>query len=96
MTQSYQNPEKEPLKYRIKAFFAKPANILLVVFLVTLIILSLIPLITMLSNMFTVHIGTEKKLYRMDVGSFTLKHFQRLFAAFYLKILAALQRLNFL
>ena len=72
--------EKEPLKYRIKAFFSKPANILLVVFLAALVVLSLLPLITMLSNMFTIHIGTERKLYRMEVGSFTLKHFQRLFA----------------
>lgn len=71
---------KEPLLYRIKAFFSKPANILLVIFLVTLVVLSLIPLVTMLSNMFTIHIGTEKKLYRMNVGSFTLKHFERLFA----------------
>lgn len=75
MTQKSQ----KPLQYRIKAFFSKPANILLVIFLTALVILSLIPLITMLSNMFTVHIGTEKKLYRMEVGSFTLNHFQRLF-----------------
>ena len=72
--------EKEPLKYRIKAFFAKPANILLLVFLVLLVVLSLLPLITMLSNMFTIHIGTERKLYRMQVGEFTLNHFNRLFA----------------
>ena len=71
---------KEPLKYRLKGFFSKPSNILLVIFLVVLVVLSLIPLITMLSNMFTIHIGTERKLYRMEVGSFTLKHYQRLFA----------------
>ena len=70
----------EPLKYRLKSFFSKPANILLVFFLVVLIIFSLIPLITMLSNMFTIHIGTERKIYRQDVNSFTLKHFERLFA----------------
>ena len=79
MTQTKQNTVREPLKYRIKGFFSKPANILLVVFFVALIVLSLIPLITMLSNMFTIHAGQEKKLYRLNVGTFTLNHFQRLF-----------------
>lgn len=79
MTQTSQKTAARPLQYRIKAFFSKPANVLLVVFLAALVILSLIPLITMLSNMFTVHIGTERKLYRLPVGSFTLNHFQRLF-----------------
>ncbi len=80
MTQTQQEVVREPLKYRIKGFFSKPANVLLVVFLIALVVLSLLPLITMLSNMFTVHIGTEKKIYRLPVGSFTLKHFERLFA----------------
>ena len=79
MTQTKKNTVREPLKYRIKGFFSKPANILLVVFFVALVVLSLIPLITMLSNMFTIHAGQEKKLYRLDVGTFTLNHFQRLF-----------------
>ena len=80
MTQTKQDTVREPLKYRIRAFFSKPSNILLVVFLAALVVLSLLPLITMLSNMFTIHIGTEKKMYRLPVGSFTLKHFERLFA----------------
>jgi iron(III) transport system permease protein len=80
MTQTKQETVREPLKYRIRAFFSKPSNILLVVFLAALVVLSLLPLITMLSNMFTIHIGTEKKMYRLPVGSFTLKHFERLFA----------------
>ena len=79
MTRMDPTKEKEPLRYRIRAFFSKPANVLLVVFLIVLVVLSLIPLITMLSNMFTVHIGTEKKLYRLPVGSWTLNHFTRLF-----------------
>ena len=79
MTQTSQKTSGEPLKYRIRAFFSKPANILLVIFLIALIVLSLLPLITMLSNMFTIHAGQEKKLYRLPVGSFTLNHFQRLF-----------------
>ena len=45
-----------------------------------LVLLSLLPMATMLSNMFTVHVGTEKKLLRLPVGSTTLWHFQKLFA----------------
>ena len=58
----------------------KPANLLLVFFLIVLVVLSLLPMATMLSNMFTVHVGTEKKLLRLPVDSTTLWHFQKLFA----------------
>ena len=71
---------KEPLRYRLRAFFAKPANMILLFFLVALIILSLMPMITMLTNMITVHAGTEKKMLRVKTGSWTLSHFQMLFA----------------
>ena len=60
MTQTNQKTSNEPLKYRIRAFFSKPANILLVIFLIALVVLSLLPLLTMLSNMFTIHAGQEK------------------------------------
>ena len=69
----------EPLRYRLRAFVNKPANLLLVFFLLVLTLLSLLPLITMLSNMFTVHLGTEKKLMRLPVGTWTLNHFAKLF-----------------
>ena len=52
----------EPWRYRLRAFVSKPANLLLVFFLIVLVVLSLLPMATMLSNMFTVHVGTEKKL----------------------------------
>ena len=71
---------REPLRYRLRAFFAKPANMILLFFLAALIILSLLPMITMLTNMFTVHAGTEKKMLRVKTGSWTLSHFQMLFA----------------
>lgn len=70
---------KGQLSHRIKAFCSKPSNLLLVIFLAVLFCLSVLPLLTMLSNMFTVHIGTEKKLLKLDVGAFTWNHFQRLF-----------------
>ena len=70
---------REPLIYRLRAFFTKPSNLLLVFFLSVLVVLSLMPMITMLSNMFTVHLGLEKRLYRQQVGSFTTQHFVKLF-----------------
>lgn len=70
---------REPLRYRLRAFVSKPANLLLVLFLVTLVVLSLMPMVTMLSNMFTIHLGTEKKLTRLPTGSWTLIHFKNLF-----------------
>lgn len=70
---------REPLRYRLRAFIAKPANLLLVFFLCVLVVLSLFPMVTMLSNMFTIHLGTEKKLTRLPTGTFTLIHFQNLF-----------------
>ena len=56
---------REPLLYRLRAFVTKPANLLLVFFLAVLAVLSMMPMLTMLQNMFTVHMGLEKKLYRM-------------------------------
>ena len=71
---------KEPLRYRLRAFLVKPANLILLFFLAALIVLSLMPMATMLTNMFTVHAGTEKKMLRLKTGSWTLSHFQMLFA----------------
>ena len=71
---------REPLRYRMKAFFAKPANLILLFFLIALVVLSLMPMVTMLTNMFTVHAGTEKKMLRVPVGNWTLNHFELLFA----------------
>lgn len=70
---------REPLLYRLRAFVTKPANLLLVFFLAVLVVLSLMPMLTMLQNMFTVHMGLEKKLYRMKVGDWTTRHFKKLF-----------------
>ena len=52
---------REPFKYRLRAFFAKPANLILVFFLLIFLALSLAPLISMLSNMFFVHAGNENR-----------------------------------
>ena len=70
---------EKKLAHRCKAFFSKPSNVLLVIFLAVLFVLSVLPLITMVTNMFTVHIGTEKKILRLQEGAFTWNHFERLF-----------------
>ena len=71
--------KKGQFSHRLRAFCSKPSNLLLIFFLVVLFCLSVLPLLTMLSNMFIVHLGTEKKILRMEVGEFTWNHFQRLF-----------------
>ena len=71
---------REPLQYRLKAFFSKPANIILLIFLIVLVCLSLLPMITMLTNMFTVHTGNEKKLTRLAVGTWSTWSFTKLFS----------------
>ena len=70
---------REPLRYRLRAFFAKPANLILLLFIAVLAVLSLAPMVTMLTNMFRVHAGTEKKMLRLKAGSFTFNHFEMLF-----------------
>ena len=37
----------EPWRYRLRAFVSKPANLLLVFFLIVLVVLSLLPMATM-------------------------------------------------
>ena len=73
--------KRDSLAHRWRAWFSKPSNVLLLAFLIALFCLSVLPLATMLSNMFTVHQGTEKKLLRLAVGSFTWSHFKRMFSA---------------
>ncbi len=65
---------------RIRAWLSTPANLILLLFLILLLVLTLYPLITMLLEMFTVHIGREESLTGLNAGEMTLYHFQRLFA----------------
>ena len=68
------------LKGRVNAWFSKPANIILLVFLVALTVLTLYPLISLLTETFTVHLGREERATRLAIGAFTPYHFQRIFA----------------
>ncbi|MBQ9264381.1 MAG: iron ABC transporter permease [Clostridia bacterium] len=68
------------LKGRARAWFSKPANIILLFFLVTLTVLTLYPLLSMLTETFTVHLGREERATKLSIGAFTTYHFQRVFA----------------
>ena len=67
------------LKGRTKAWFSKPANVILLVFLLLLAVLTLYPMISMLLETVTVHLGREARLSKLPAGSRTFFHFQRLF-----------------
>lgn len=65
---------------RLRAWFSKPANIILLVFFLVLIVLTLYPLTNMLSEMFVVH-KAERSMVRklkLNPGDFTTIHFERL------------------
>ena len=68
------------VKGRMRAWFSKPANVILLIFLVTLVVLTLYPLITMLLETVTIHVGREARAAKQTAGDFSFYHFQRLFA----------------
>ena len=65
---------------KLRAWFSKPANVILLVFLIVLVVLTLYPLFSMLSEMFLVH-SPERSMVRkqgLKVGDTTTIHFERL------------------
>lgn len=68
------------MKGRTLAWFTKPANIILLVFLVALVVLTLYPLVSLLTETVTVHAGRETRAAHEAAGARTLYHFERLFA----------------
>lgn len=63
----------------VVTFFSKPANVMLVIFGIALTVLTLIPLISILREMFIVHVGIEKTMTGLKKGDFTLYHWKKLF-----------------
>ena len=61
-----------------QTYLNKPANLILVVFLVLLIFLTLYPLIVLLLETFTVHSGREARAVGLPRGSYTSYHLKRL------------------
>ena len=66
---------------RVRAFFSKPANVILVVFCVVLCLLTLYPLLLLMLETVTVHAGKEMRAVSQAEGTFTLYSLQRLFAS---------------
>ena len=60
---------------QLKSFFKKPHNVILVVLVVVLGYLTLIPLITIVVDTFTVH-SSEVRAIKLPMGSFTLYHWK--------------------
>ena len=75
-----QNPFSARQRARLKAFFGKPANVILVVFCVVLCMLTLYPLILLFLETITVHAGKEMRAVKQAAGSFTLYSLERIFA----------------
>ena len=68
------------LKGRAQAWFSKPANTILLIFLIALIVLTLYPLLSLLMETIMIHPGREARAAKEIAGDFSLYHFQRLFA----------------
>ncbi len=65
------------VKHKLRAYFAKPENILLVIFLGILSVTVLLPLVTFVFDAFTVHSG-EVRATGLSEGTITLVHWYNL------------------
>ena len=74
------NPFSAKQRARVRAFFGKPANVILVVFCVVLCVLTLYPLILLFLETITVHAGKEVRATKLPVDSFSLYSLQQVFA----------------
>ena len=75
-----QNLRTRRLWGRVRSWFTRPANVILLVFLIALAVLTLYPLLSMLMETFTIHVGREARAAKEAAGTLSLYHFQRLFA----------------
>lgn len=74
------NPFSAKQRARVRAFFGKPANVILVTFCIVLCVLTLYPLILMFLETITVHAGKEVRATKLPVDSFSLYSLQQVFA----------------
>lgn len=65
-------------RVKVRNFFNKPANIILVFFLVVLFFLTLYPLLTLLKETLTIHAGKEARAAREAVGTISGYSYQKL------------------
>ncbi|MBE5797845.1 MAG: iron ABC transporter permease [Clostridiales bacterium] len=74
------NPFSARQRARLRAFFGKPANIILVTFCIVLCVLTLYPLILLLLETITVHAGKEVRATKLAAGDFSLYSLEKIFA----------------
>ena len=75
-----QNPFSARQRARLRAFFSKPANVILVVFAVALCMLTLYPLILLFLETIAVHDGKEMRATKLLEGDLTLYSLEKIFA----------------
>ncbi len=68
------------LKGWLRSWLSKPANLILLFFLIALAVLTLYPLLSLLTETVTIHTGREARASKLTAGTLSLYHFQRLFA----------------
>lgn len=61
------------ISFKLKSYFKKPQNIILVVMLIVLGYLTLFPMFSMIKDTLTVHVSEARRL-QLKVGAFTLDH----------------------
>ena len=68
------------LRGRALAWLSKPANLILLFFLIALVVLTLYPLYSLLMETATSHAGREARAAKEAAGTLSFYHFRRLFA----------------
>ena len=74
------NPFSAKQRARVRAFFGKPANIILVTFCAVLCVLTLYPLILLFLETITVHAGKEVRATKLAVDAFSTYSLEQIFA----------------
>lgn len=74
------NPFSAKQRARVRAFFGKPANVILVTFCIVLCVLTLYPLILLFLETLTVHAGKEVRATKLPVDAFSLYSLKQIFA----------------
>jgi len=65
---------------RLKLFFRKPHNVILVVLFVLLTVLTFLPMLSIIMDTFTVHTSEVMRIRGTHVGDFTLYHWRKVLA----------------
>lgn len=63
---------------QVRTFFSKSANCMLVIFFIVLTVLTVLPMLSILREMFVVHVGIEKTMTGLKAGDLTLYHWKKL------------------